>query len=186
MLIDERSKTAEIKDLLGLDDVGLARIRLLKAVDLPESYKKQYAFLGDNRLDEVTIAVVPDDQWVKGDQPSESSADKLLILVKQSYFEASETPDQIAWLCHELAHCQELLDSASAEEYQANMQTFAFEDLKTENPYPNNPVEKATFTKQFQFLKTHGMSREKVAALLSKNYHEDDFPFFNRLLDSVY
>jgi len=66
------------------------------------------------------------------------------------------------------------------------MQRFAFEDLKTEYSYPNNPVEQYTFTKQFQYLKEQGKSREDVLAMISEHYEEEDFPFFNRLLDSVY
>ncbi|MBI2641865.1 hypothetical protein HYW87_04750 [Candidatus Roizmanbacteria bacterium] len=162
------------------------RIGLLRAKDLPKNYQAQHEALHDERLDGVTIAVVPDDLWGKGSQPSESSAEKQLILIKQSYFEAQENPDEIAWLCHELAHCQNFLDSESAEAYQKNMQTFAFDDLKTEYSYPNNPVEQFTFTKQFQYLKEQGKGREDVLAMLGKYYHEEDFPFFNRLLDSVY
>lgn len=66
------------------------------------------------------------------------------------------------------------------------MQRFAFEDLETEYTYPNNPVEQFTFTKQFQYLKEQGKSREDVLKMLSHDYNEEDFPFFNRLLDSVY
>ncbi|MBU0982206.1 hypothetical protein KKC94_05960, partial [Patescibacteria group bacterium] len=175
-----------LREYLGLKEGAVERIRLLKAKDLPENYQAQREALHDERLDGVTIAVVPDDLWVKGSQPSESSAENQLILIKQSYFEAQENPDEIAWLCHELAHCQNFLDSASPDEYQGNMQRFAFEDLKTEYTYPNNPVEQFTFTKQFQYLKEHGKSREDVLKMLSHDYNEEDFPFFNRLLDSVY
>ena len=153
---------------------------------MPKNYQAQREALHDERLDGVTIAVVPDDLWIKGSQPSESSAERQLILIKQSYFEAQENPDEIAWLCHELAHCQNFLDSESPEEYQGNMQKFAFDDLKTEYTYPNNPVEQSTFTKQFQYLKENGKTREDIFTMLSKDYHEEDFPFFNRLLDSVY
>jgi hypothetical protein len=59
-------------------------------------------------------------------------------------------------------------------------------NLKTEQTYPNNPVEQFTFTKQFLYLRERGKSREDVLAMLGKYYHEEDFPFFNRLLDSVY
>jgi len=175
-----------LQEYLGLKEGAVERVVLLKAKNLPEHYQAQREALHDERLDGVTIAVVPDDLWVKGSQPSESSAEEQLILIKQSYFEAQENPDEIAWLCHELAHCQNFLDSESPEAYQGNMQKFAFEDLKTEYTYPNNPVEQFTFTKQFQFLKEQGKSREDVLTMLSKHYHEEDFPFFNRLLDSVY
>ena len=175
-----------LQEYLGLKEGAVERIALLKAKNLPEHYQAQREALRDERLDGVTIAVIPDDLWVKGSQPSESSAENQLILIKQSYFEAQENPDEIAWLCHELAHCQNFLDSETPEEYQGNMQKFAFEDLKTEYSYPNNPVEQFTFTKQFQYLKEQGKGREDVLAMLGKYYHEEDFPFFNRLLDSVY
>ncbi len=132
-----------------------------KAKDLPEKYRGQFEALGDERLGSVNIAVVPDDIWKKG-QPTESSAEKNLILVRQSYFETQENTDEIAWMAHELAHCQSFMDSQSAEQYQKDMQTFAFEDLKTEYPYPNNLVEKQTFTKQFEFLKKQGKSRGEI------------------------
>ena len=175
-----------LHEYLDLKEGAIERIGLLKAKDLPENYQAQREALYDERLDGVTIAVVPDDLWVKGSQPSESSAERQLILIKQSYFEAQENPDEIAWLCHELAHCQNFLDSESPDEYQGNMQKFAFEDLEAEYTYPNNPVEQFTFTKQFQYLKEQGRSREDVLAMISKYYEEEDFPFFNRLLDSVY
>lgn len=175
-----------LQEYLGLKEDTVERIGLLKAKDLRKNYQAQREALHDKRLDGVTIAVVPDDLWVKGSQPSESSAENQLILIKQSYFEAQENPDEIAWLCHELAHCQNFLDSRSPEEYQGNMQKFAFEDLKTEYTYPNNPVEQFTFTKQFQYLKEQGKGREDVLAMLGEHYDEEDFPFFNRLLDGVY
>jgi len=121
-----------LQEYLGLKEGIVERIGLLKAKDLPKNYQTQCEFLYDERLDSVTIAVVPDDLWVKGSQPSESNAEKQLILIKQSYWEARENPDEIAWMLHELAHCQNFLDSESLEEYQGNMQKFAFEDLKTE------------------------------------------------------
>lgn len=183
---EPRQLKQHLQEYLGLKEGAVERIGLLKAKELPKNYQAQREALHDERLDGVTVAVVPDDLWVKGSQPSESSAEKQLILIKQSYFEAQENPDEIAWLCHELAHCQNFLDSESPEEYQGNMQRFAFEDIKTEYTYPNNPVEQFTFTKQFQFLKEQGKSREDVLAMLGKYYHEEDFPFFNRLLDSVY
>jgi hypothetical protein len=183
---DQKATKQHLQEYLGLKEGNVERVPLLKAKNLPEQYQAQRKALHDERLDGVTIAVIPDDLWVKGTQPSESSAENQLILIKQSYFEALENPDEIAWLCHELAHCQNFLDSESPEEYQGNMQRFAFEDLKAEYPYPNNPVEQHTFTKQFQYLKEQGKSRENVLAMLGKYYHEEDFPFFNRLLDSVY
>lgn len=183
---DQKATKQHLREYLGLKEGDVERVSLLKAKNLPEQYQAQREALHDERLDGITIAVVPDDLWVKGSQPSESSAENQLILIKQSYFEAQENPDEIAWLCHELAHYQNFLDSKSPEEYQDNMQKFAFDDLKTEYTYPNNPVEQYTFTKQFQYLKEQGKSREDVLAMLGKYYHEEDFLFFNRLLDSVY
>lgn len=183
---EQKSTKQHLQEYLGLKEGDIERIALLKAKNLPEHYQTQREALCDKRLDKVTIAVVPDDLWVKGSQPSESSAERQLILIKQSYFEEQENHDEIAWLCHELAHCQNFLDSESPDEYQDNMQKFAFEDLKTEYTYPNNPVEQFTFTKQFQFLKKQGKSREDILAMISEYYEEEDFSFFNRLLESVY
>lgn len=183
---DQKSTKQHLQEYLGLKDGDVERLLLLKVKNLPEQYQAQHEAFHDERLDGITIAVIPDDLWVKGSQPSESSAENQLILIKQSYFEAQENPDEIAWLCHELAHCQNFLDSKSPEEYQGNMQRFAFDDLKTEYTYPNNPVEQYTFTKQFQYLKEQGKSREDVLAMLSEHYEEENFPFFNRLLDGIY
>ncbi len=175
-----------LQEYLDLKERAIEKISLLKAKDLPKNYQAQREALHDERLDKVTIAVVPDDLWVKGSQPSKSSAEKQLILIKQSYFETQENPDEIAWMIHELAHCQNFLDSKTPEDYEKNMRIFAFEDLKTEYSYPNNPVEQYTFTKQFQFLKEQGKNRKNILEMLNKYYHEEDSPFFNRLLDSVY
>ena len=183
---DQKATKQHLQEYLDLKEGDVERVSLLKAKNLPEQYQSQREALHDERLDGVTIAVIPDDLWVKGSQPSESSAENQLILIKQNYFKTQENPDEIAWLCHELAHCQNFLDSESPEEYQGNMQRFAFEDLKTEYSYPNNPVEQFTFTKQFQYLKEQGKSREDVLAMLGEHYEEEDFPFFNRLLDGVY
>lgn len=183
---DQIAIKKHLQEYLSLKEGDVERVTLLKAKNLPEQYQAQREVLHDERLDGVTIAVIPDDLWVKGSQPSESSAENQLILIRQSYFEAQENPDEIAWLCHELAHCQNFLDSESPEEYQGNMQRFAFEGLKTEHSYPNNSVEQYTFTKQFQYLKEQGKSRKDVLAMISEHYEEEDFPFFNRLLDSVY
>jgi hypothetical protein len=183
---DQKTTKQHLQEYLGLKEGDIERVSLLKAKNLPEQYQAQREALHDERLDSITIAVVPDDLWVKGSQPSESIAENQLILIKKSYFEVQENPDEIAWLCHELAHCQNFLDSETPEEYQGNMQKFAFEDLKTEYTYPNNPVEQFTFTKQFKYLKDQGKKREDVLTMLSEHYDEEDFPFFNRLLDGVY
>jgi hypothetical protein len=183
---DQQATKQQLQEYLDLNEADVERVSLFKAKDLPEQYQSQREFLRDERLDGITVAVVPDDLWVKGSQPSESSAENRLILFKQSYFEAREDPDEIAWLCHELAHCQNFLDSGSSEEYHDKMRKPAFEDLQTEYTYPNNPVEKDAFTKQFQYLREQGKSREEVLAMLGGYYREEDLPFFNRLLDGVY
>ncbi|HUT22474.1 MAG TPA: hypothetical protein VMX18_03710 [Candidatus Bipolaricaulota bacterium] len=227
--LEQNDTKQYLQEHLGLKEGAVERVGLLKAKDLPTKYKAQREALHDERLDGVTIAVVPDDLWDKGNQPSESSAEKQLILIKQSYFEARGNPDEIAWLCHELAHCQNFLDFESPESYRGNMQKFAFEDIaqyasisrtdlehelsqieshggdkqaiedmkkllkstdedviKMPVYYPNNPVERYTFTKQFQYLKDQSKSREDVLAMISEHYDKKDFPFFNRLLDNVY
>lgn len=175
-----------IQEYLGLDESGVEEVELFKAKDLPYNYQAQREYLLDERLDEVTIAVVPDNLWIKGSQPSESSAEKQLILIKHGYFEAQSNPDEIAWMVHELAHCQYYFGTESKEAYQKSMQTFAFADLKTKYPYPNNPVEQYAFIEQFQYLKEQGKSRADILTMLRKYYSEDDFPFFKRLLDGVY
>lgn len=83
--------------------IVLERFQYIEAVNLPEQYQESLDFFNDERLAETMIIVVPDDLWVKGDQPSESSAENDIILFKQNYFEGS---DNIAWMTHELAHCQ--------------------------------------------------------------------------------
>lgn len=188
--IEQTDKTKNLQQhlqkYLELKEDVVERIGLLKAKNLPKNYQAQREALYDERLDNVIIAVIPDDLWIKGNQPSESNAENQLILIKQSYFETQEKPDEIAWMIHELAHCQNFLDSKSTEAYQKNMQTFAFNDLKTEYSYPNNLVEKHAFTKQFQYLKKQGKSKENVLSMLNEHYNKEDFPFFNRLLDYVY
>lgn len=175
-----------LRDYLGLKEGDVERIEFLTVKDLPKNYQAQYEALDDERLGEVTIAVVPDDLWVKGSQPSESSAERQLVTIKQSYFETREDNDEIAWLSHELTHCQKFLDSESPDEYKDDMQKPAFGDLRSEYTYTNNLVEQAAFTRQFQFLKERGKSREDVLAMLGEYYKEYYFPFFNRLLDQVY
>ncbi len=184
--IEKKDTQQHLQECLNLKEGIAEKISLFKASNLPKNYQAQRDILHDKRLKNVNIAVVPDNLWTKGNQPSESSAEKQLILIKQSYFETQNNPDEIAWLCHELAHCQNFLDSKSPEEYQANMRKVAFKDLKTEYTYPNNQVEQFAFSKQFQYLKKQGKSRDDILLMLSKHYQEEDFSFFDRLLDSIY
>jgi len=174
-----------LEQYLGLPAGAIEQIKLLSAKNLPGAYQSQREFLHDERLDSVSIAVIPDNLWVKGLQPSESSAENNLVSFKKSYFENQKTPDEAAWLTHELAHCQSFLDSTTPEEYHANMQKPAFPDIATEYNYPNNPVELTTFTKQFKYLKAHGKSRANILAMLSEQYSKEDMPFFERVLDGV-
>lgn len=175
-----------LQEYLELKEGDIERISLIKIKDLPQKYHTQREFLNDKRLENVTVAIVPDDLWAKGSQPSESSAENQLILIKQSYFETQENPDEIAWICHEMAHYQKFLDSQTTGQYQDDMQKFAFENLKTEYTYPNNRVEQHAFTKQFQFLKTQGKSKEEILTMLGQYYENADMPFFQKLLDGVY
>lgn len=89
-------------------------------------------------------------------------------------------------MLHELAHCKRFLDSNSPEVYQKDTQTFAFDDIKSKYPYPNNKVEEYAFAQQFEYLKSHGKIKEEITDLLREHYKEEDFLFFNKILDKVY
>ncbi len=175
-----------LKNILDLKENDVERIELLKAKDLSLNYKKQLEFMDDKRLADVNIALIPDDLWRKGQQPSESDAENNMILIKESYFKAKEKSDKIAWLTHELGHCQAFLDSKDPEDYQKDSRKFAFPDLESEYSYPNNLVEQKAFTKQFQFLKDNGKNREEIIKLISDYYGAEDLPFFQRILDDVF
>lgn len=175
-----------LQENLNLTEQNVKRINLLKTKELQGIYKSQLDFLNDSRLKDINIAIVPDDLWIKWNQPSESSAENQLILFRQSYFESINNTDDIAWLTHELTHCQRLFDSKDTDEYQQDMQTFAFSNLESKYPYPNNLVEQVTFSKQFHYLKEQGKNRNDILILLSDYYSEEDMPFFNRLLDTIY
>jgi hypothetical protein len=175
-----------LQTYLGLPADQIERIALFKAADLPAQYQSQLQALHDARLEAVTIGLVPDDLWFKGDQPSESHVSQKLIIFKQGYFEKPENVDEIAWLSHELAHCQKFLDSESPEQYQADSVRPAFDDLGSEETYPNNAVEQFAFTKQFDYLKSIGKSKEDVLKMLMVDYEAKDLPFFTKLLVEVY
>ena len=178
-----------LQDHLDLEEGVIARIEFKNPENLPDNYKQQYQFFDDERLKNIVVAIIPDDLWSKGNQPSESSAENNLILMKKSYFEGqgnSQNPDEIAWMNHEFAHCQNFLDSESIDDYEGKMQTFAFDDLESEYTYPNNLVEKCTFGKQFEYLKQQGKNREDILKMINSYYPEEDLPFFDRLLDDIY
>ncbi|MBU0625741.1 hypothetical protein KKF05_05380 [Patescibacteria group bacterium] len=162
------------------------RIKFVRALDLPAELGDQYHFLSDERLANVLVAVIPDELWVKGAQPSESSAERGLINVRAGYFEGeagNSERDPSAWLTHELAHCQRYLEHR--EDYAQDSDTPAFDDIDVE-VYPNNRVEEHAFNTQFAYLKSKGIEREGIVGLLKTHYKDKDFEFFDRILDRVY
>lgn len=186
-LLNQNKESNEyLKDYLNLKQEDIKRVEVFKTKDLPGNYQKQLKFFNDKRLDNINIAIIPDDLWLKGSQPTESDALNNIILMKESYFRKVDKPDEIAWLTHELSHCQVFLELKSEKQYQDNMQKFAFLDLNTKYSYPNNLVEKETFTKQFQFLKDNGKNREEILKAISFYYNNEDLAFFNKILDSIY
>lgn len=174
-----------LKEYFSLNNEDWEGVEVFKAAQLPERFRQQLDSLNDARLEDVNIAVIPDEFWVKS-QPSESSAERQLILIKKSYYYDIKDQDAVAWLTHELAHCQKFLDYLRPEDYEEDMKTHAFTDLDSEYYYPNNLVEQAAFTRQFQFLKNGGMSKEDILKWLGNHYDDVDNLFFRRILDSVY
>lgn len=124
--------------------------------------------------------------WHKGSQESESDPAKNLILFKKSYFENKDKPDEIAWLSHELAHCQEFLNSINPQDYEDKMNIPAYFSINTEFTYPNNLIEREAFLRQFQFLKEKGKSRIEILDLISNYYSHEDLTFFEKVLDEIY
>jgi hypothetical protein len=173
------------KHLIGYYDLEnpavLERLQYMEAINLPREYQESFNFFNDERLAGTMIVVLQDDLWIKGDQPSESSAENDLILSKQSYFEGQ---DDISWMTHELAHCLKRKDAP--ENYDTDSRSYAFPDLADKYPYPNNRVEVIAFTQQFQFLKEKGVSKEKIMKMIRKYYEGNDIPFFERLLDEIF
>ncbi len=167
-------------------DQSADALRFERAVDLSGEYGEQYRFLGDARLADMEIVIVPDQTWIKGSQPSESSASQGMILIREGYFRdpKKERQDETAWMTHELSHLQQSLDRGPAG-YEQAQATPAYADIGVET-YPNNQVEEYTFRRQFDYLKAKGLGRERVAALLQDEYSQDDFKFLNRILDRVY
>lgn len=160
-------------------------IRFERADGLTRQYGDQYRFLADERLAGVEIAVVPDGFWVKGKQPSESHAARSLILVREGFYldPASQEQDELAWMTHELAHCQQFMDKGN--DYDKESQQAAFEDIGLDT-YPNSRVEEHAFGKQFEYLKIKGVSREGVAKMMREHYGPEDFKFLDKILDRVY
>lgn len=116
--LDRPAKLLKIKEHLteyyGINNSAiLERLQYIEAINLPSQYQESFDFLEDERLSGTMVIIVPDELWVKGDQPSESSAENDIILFKQSYFESS---DNIGWMVHELAHCQKYKNTTEAYE----------------------------------------------------------------------
>lgn len=179
---------AELSNYLAkyLETEDLDGITYLEAGNLPAHFQEHYQVLNDPRLEAVTVAVVPDKVWAKGSQPSESHAERQLMLIKESYFQETEKPDEVAWINHEFAHCKKFLDSANEAAYFEAMQTSAYPDIASEYNYPNNLVEAYTFRKQFEFLLNKGKKPEDIVDALKEEYPDDlDQQFFSRLLEEI-
>ncbi len=166
-------------------DADAESLRFETAGGLTGDYAEQFKFMNDPRLAETMIAVVPDRLWVKGSQPSESSAERDLILVREGYLKdpAKEHQDEVAWMTHELGHIQRGKDAG--ERYAAESEEKAFDDIET-GTYPNNKVEEHAFGRQFAYLRSKGVPRERVAELLKDEYGPEDFRFLDKLLDRTY
>jgi len=160
-------------------------LRFETADRLTGDYADQFRALNDPRLNDAMIVTVPDRLWVKGAQPSESAADKNLILVREGYLNdpGKEKQDEVAWMTHELGHLQRGKDVG--DRYAAESEEKAFVDLEV-GTYPNNKVEEHAFGRQFEYLKSKGVPRARVAEMLKDEYGPEDFKFLDRLLDKVY
>ena len=169
-------------ELKNPDDIN--RIRLINMneviAEYPQ-YKKQYEFLNDERLSSIKIGIIPKNLWIKGKQPSESDAERSLLLFREDYFNGV---DGIAWMTHELAHCLRFLDSR--DKYASDSRSFEYVDIKSEYTYPNNKVEAFTFRKQFEYLKNLGKTKDEILDMLKENYSDKDFPFFEKVLNQVF
>jgi len=175
---------AEYLELKSPEDAE--RITFVRAADLSEEFGEQFRFLNDERLNEALVAVVPDELWHKGGQPSESSADRGMILFRGGYYDGEEdgARDPSAWMTHELAHCQRSIDVGD-DGYNQESEMQVFDDLGPDT-YPNNRVEEQAFGRQFAYLKAKKVGREKITELLGEHYGPDDFRFLDRILDRVY
>jgi len=181
---DLKSHLIEYLSLKSPEDAE--KITFVRAADLSGDFGEQFRFFNDERLNETFVAVVPDELWHKGGQPSESSADRGMILFRGGYYdgEGDGIPDPSAWMTHELAHCQRSIDVGD-NEYNQESETQFFDDLGPDT-YPNNQVEEQAFGRQFAYLKDKKVEREEVTELLEEHYGPDDFKFLNRILDRVY
>jgi len=157
---------------LNLPTVDVEKIKLLLAKELSGEYKDQFDFLRDEKLENISIGIVPDAIWVKGSQPTESHADKNLILFKESYFHGQ---DAAAWMVHELSHCQ-IFNTDGAKEYEKEIRS----------QYPDNKVEFGAFSNQVSYLKQAGKTKDEVRALLNSYYDEEEMKFLEEISDEVF
>lgn len=157
-----------LTEYLGLKSPEQANeIKFVSVEKLADSRKEQYDFLSDKRLADVMVVIVPDNLWLKGSQPSESDAENNLILFKESAFNEE---DVIAWMTHELGHCQRLKDT-DLERYKKD----------SEAGYPDNEVERHAFAKQFEFLKSRGVTKEQILEMLKEWYDAEELGFLKTL-----
>ena len=178
-----------LKDALELNEneVETKVPKIKKALfvdDSPKDYRRQFAYINDERLGQIRLGIVLDDLWKKGKHPSESHAEKHLILFREDYYKQKENPDVCAWLIHELAHCKKLIDS-SEEEYEKNIRQRAYDDLVSEYSCSNNVVENYAFGEQFKYLKSRGKTKEEILSSLSRYYNKEDFKFFNKVFETI-
>lgn len=179
---DRAARIAELRTYLAKylelrPDQSAESLRFERACDLPGDHGEQYRFLGDARLADTEIVIVPDDMWVKGSQPSESHAGRRAILMREGYYHDPkiERQDESAWMTHELAHLQQSLDRG-LDEYEKEQSA----------GYPDNQVERHAFSRQFEYLRSKGAGRSHVAALLENDYSGEELVFLSRILDEVY
>ncbi len=188
--LEKENKETTIKKFLqknlNLEKKEAERINLLPAFELPAKYQDQLKNF-DKKVQETDIAVIPDKIWHKENQPTESWAEKNLILVKESYLNDPEEKDEIGWVTHELAHCEIFKNSENEQEYEAKRRTLAFEDSEAEDTYPNNIIEEQAFSKQFRYLKEErGEDKESIKKMLKNYYEKEDFNFFDKLLKKIF
>lgn len=174
-----------LQKTFGFNDKNVEKIVFYKVSELPSYYSEQLKNFDQDIL-ETDIAVIPDNAWRKENQPTESLAENNLIIIKENYFNDKENQDEIGWITHELAHCEEFAESEDAKEYETKRKTQAFTDVDTEGTYPNNLVEKHAFSKQFRYLKSIGKEKQDVWEMLKQYYGKEDFPFFEKLLNRIF